>query len=48
MSLLLPNRNNERVLGLVLERIATNTTYPHVELIAVDDGSNRRQPRDPA
>ena len=39
VSLLLPNRNNERVLELVLERLAANTTYPRVELVAVDDGS---------
>jgi GT2 family glycosyltransferase len=42
VSLLLPNRNNERVLGLVLERLASNTTYPNVELVAVDDGSTDR------
>ncbi len=39
VSLLLPNRNNERVLELVLERLAANTTYDQVEVVAVDDGS---------
>lgn len=39
VSLLLPNRNNDRVLDLVLGRLAENTTYRRVELIAVDDGS---------
>ena len=39
VSLLLPNRDNETVLGLVLDRLAENTTYPRVELVAVDDGS---------
>ncbi len=39
VSLLLPNRNNEPALDIVLERLATNTTYPDFELIAVDDGS---------
>ena len=39
VSLLLPNRNNERVLDLVLERLARHTTYPDVEVVAVDDGS---------
>jgi len=39
VSLLLPNRNNERVLDLVLDRLAATTTYRDLELIAVDDGS---------
>lgn len=39
VSLLLPNRNNGRVLDRVLERLAENTTYPDTELIAIDDGS---------
>ncbi len=39
VSLLLPNRNNDRVLDLVLDRLATNTTYAAAEVIAVDDGS---------
>jgi GT2 family glycosyltransferase len=42
VSLLLPNRNNELVLDLVLERLARNTTYPDVEVVAVDDGSTDR------
>jgi glycosyltransferase involved in cell wall biosynthesis len=39
VSLLLPNRDNERVLGSVLEHLAANTTYDNVEVVAVDDGS---------
>lgn len=39
VSLLLPNRNNEPALDIVLERLATNTTYPDFEVVAVDDGS---------
>lgn len=42
VSLLLPNRNNEPVLDLALERLATHTTYPNFELIVVDDGSTDR------
>ena len=39
MSLLLPNRNTEAALDLILERLAANTTHPAFELIVVDDGS---------
>jgi GT2 family glycosyltransferase len=39
VSLLMPNLNNERVLGVILDRLATNTTYPNAELVIVDDGS---------
>lgn len=39
VSLLMPNRNNVRVLDHVLDRLASNTTYPDVELLVVDDGS---------
>jgi GT2 family glycosyltransferase len=39
VSLLLPNRDNGRILDHVLGRLAENTTYPHTELIAIDDGS---------
>lgn len=39
VSLLLPNYNRDLVLDMVLRRLAENTTYPAVELIAVDDGS---------
>jgi GT2 family glycosyltransferase len=39
VSLLLPNKDNARVLDLVLDRLARNTTYEDVELVAVDDGS---------
>lgn len=39
VSLLLPNRNNEHVLDLVLQRLAEHTTYPHIQVVAVDDGS---------
>ena len=40
VSLLLPNRNNVRVLGLVLERLVEHTAgYPDWELVVVDDDS---------
>ncbi len=39
VSLLLPNRNNGRILDEVLARLSENTTYDKVELVAVDDGS---------
>jgi GT2 family glycosyltransferase len=39
VSLLMPNRNNERILDHILERLAANTSYPNVELVVVDDGS---------
>lgn len=39
VSLLMPNRNNARILDHVLERLAVNTTYPGTELVVVDDGS---------
>ncbi|MEA2474922.1 MAG: hypothetical protein QOE06_2837 [Thermoleophilaceae bacterium] len=39
VSLLLPNYNNERVLGTVLDRLAAHTTHPDTELVIVDDGS---------
>ena len=39
VSLILPNRNNGPVLEVMLERLAAHTTYPHVELVVVDDGS---------
>jgi GT2 family glycosyltransferase len=39
VTLLLPNRDNERVLDLTLERLLEHTTYPNFELVAVDDGS---------
>jgi GT2 family glycosyltransferase len=42
VSLLLPNYNNERVLGVVLDRLAANTTYPDIEIVIVDDGSTDR------
>jgi GT2 family glycosyltransferase len=35
----MPNRNNAPVLDHVLDRLASNTTYPDVELVVVDDGS---------
>lgn len=41
VSLVLPNRNNGRVLGHVLERLAENTTYPDTKRIAIDDGFHR-------
>jgi glycosyltransferase involved in cell wall biosynthesis len=39
VTLLLPNRNNDHVLELVLERLAEHTSYPSWELIVADDGS---------
>ena len=39
VTLLLPNRNNDHVLDLVLARLAEHTTYPSYELVVVDDGS---------
>jgi GT2 family glycosyltransferase len=39
VTLLLPNRNNDHVLDLVLERLVEHTTYPNYELVVVDDGS---------
>jgi hypothetical protein len=36
---LLPNRNNDHVLDLVLQRLIEHTTYPNYELVVVDDGS---------
>jgi glycosyltransferase involved in cell wall biosynthesis len=39
VTLLLPNRNNDHVLDLVLERLAQHTTYPNWELVVADDGS---------
>jgi GT2 family glycosyltransferase len=35
----MPNRNNAPVLELVMDRLATHTQYPAVELVVVDDGS---------
>lgn len=39
VTLLLPNRDNARVLDLTLERLLEHTTYPNFELVVVDDGS---------
>jgi GT2 family glycosyltransferase len=39
VSLLLPNRDNERILELTLERLLEHTTYPNFELIVIDDAS---------
>jgi glycosyltransferase involved in cell wall biosynthesis len=39
VSLLIPNKNNEPALDLVLERLAAHTTHPDVELVIIDDGS---------
>src|SRR5436305_10071040 len=39
VTLLLPNRNNDHALDLVLQRLAEHTTYPSYELVVVDDGS---------
>jgi GT2 family glycosyltransferase len=40
VTLLLPNRDNAPVLDLVLDRLATNSQYENLELVAVDDGSS--------
>jgi glycosyltransferase involved in cell wall biosynthesis len=45
VSLLLPNYNNARVLRLVLDKLAENTTYANTELVLVDDGSTDESPR---
>ena len=42
VTLLIPNRNNEPALDLVLERIAEHTAYADLELVLVDDGSDDR------
>jgi glycosyltransferase involved in cell wall biosynthesis len=42
VSLLIPNRNNEPALDLVLQRLADNTTYDDVQVVVVDDGSDDR------
>src|SRR3954453_9211571 len=42
VSLIVPNRNNEPVLDLFLEKLAAHTTHPDFELIFVDDGSTDR------
>jgi GT2 family glycosyltransferase len=39
VSLLLPNKDNGPVLDLFFQRLAENTTYPNVEVVAIDDGS---------
>lgn len=42
VSVILPNRDNEPALDLVLERLATHTTYEDFELVVIDDGSTDR------
>ena len=39
VSLVIPNKNNEPALDLVLGRLAEHTTHPDVEVVVVDDGS---------
>jgi GT2 family glycosyltransferase len=39
VSILIPNRDNERVLDLALERLATHTSHPALQVVVVDDGS---------
>src|SRR5687767_7406062 len=40
VSLLLPNRNNVRILDLTLGRLAEHTDYPNWELVVIDDDSS--------
>ncbi|MGI8622400.1 MAG: glycosyltransferase [Solirubrobacteraceae bacterium] len=42
VSVVLPNRDNEPALDLVLERLATHTSYEDFEVVVVDDGSTDR------
>ena len=42
VSLIVPNKNNEPVLDVFLERLRDNTPAPEFELIVVDDGSSDR------
>jgi GT2 family glycosyltransferase len=42
VSLIVPNKNNEPVLDLFLQRLRDNTPAPDFELIVVDDGSTDR------
>ncbi|HEX8075422.1 MAG TPA: glycosyltransferase family 2 protein [Thermoleophilaceae bacterium] len=42
VSLLMPVYNREHLLDRVLEKLCENTTYPEVELVAVNDGSTDR------
>lgn len=39
VSLVIPNRNNEPALDIVLGRLAEHTTHPNTEVVVVDDGS---------
>ena len=39
VSILIPNRDNERVLDLALDRLAEHTTHPALQVVVVDDGS---------
>jgi GT2 family glycosyltransferase len=40
VSLLVPNKDNGRVLELFFSRLAEHTTYPNFEIVAADDGSS--------
>jgi glycosyltransferase involved in cell wall biosynthesis len=42
VSLIVPNKNNEPVLDLFLQKLRANTPAPDFELIVVDDGSTDR------
>ncbi|TMK64200.1 MAG: glycosyltransferase [Actinobacteria bacterium] len=44
VSILMPVHNRAHLLDLVLEKLAENTTYPDVELLAVDDHSTDGSP----
>jgi GT2 family glycosyltransferase len=39
VSLIIPNRNNERALELVFRHLHRHTSYPDFELVVIDDGS---------
>lgn len=42
VSIIIPNKNNEKLLKKCLQSIMTRTTYPNYEIIIVDNGSNQK------